>query len=85
MAALVLPSQPRQEPGLSWSSGITIAELIDEFCVGCRKAQVLMAYLPRRIGRHFAATLNDIPLDFDTLRPYGCIHWPPRGDRAVAS
>jgi len=63
-----------KNPGLKLvPAGITIAELIDEFCGGMQEGHKFYAYLPGGAsGGILPATLNDIPLDFDTLRPYGC-------------
>ena len=63
-----------KDPGLKLApAGITIAELIDEFCGGMQEGHRFYAYLPGGAsGGILPATLNDIPLDFDTLRPYGC-------------
>jgi NADH:ubiquinone oxidoreductase subunit F (NADH-binding) len=63
-----------REPGVKLApAGITIQELIDEYCGGMQDGHQLLC-LPagRRLGRHPAGEMNDIPLDFDTLQPYGC-------------
>ncbi len=53
-------------------AGITIQELIDEFCGGMRDGHRFYAYLPGGAsGGILPASMNDIPLDFDTLQPYG--------------
>jgi NADH:ubiquinone oxidoreductase subunit F (NADH-binding)/NADH:ubiquinone oxidoreductase subunit E len=55
------------------SAGITIQELIDEYCGGMQDGQQFYAYLPGGAsGGILPATMNNIPLDFDTLQPYGC-------------
>ena len=61
-------------PGVKLApAGITIRELIDEFCGGMLDGQIFYAYLPGGAsGGILPATLGDIPLDFDTLQPYGC-------------
>ena len=54
-------------------AGITIQELIDEYCGGMLDGHTFYAYLPGGAsGGILPATMNDIPLDFDTLQPYGC-------------
>ena len=54
-------------------AGITVQELIDEHCGGMQDGHVLYAYLPGGAsGGILPASLNNIPLDFDTLQPYGC-------------
>jgi len=63
-----------KEPGVKLApAGITIRELIDEYCGGMQDGQELYAYLPGGAsGGILPASLGDIPLDFDTLQPYGC-------------
>src|SRR5690606_25406275 len=52
-------------------AGITVQELIDEYCGGMAPGHELYAYLPGGAsGGILPAALNDIPLDFDTLQPY---------------
>ncbi len=47
-------------------------ELIDEYCGGMADGHRLYAYLPGGAsGGILPASLADIPLDFDTLQPYG--------------
>ena len=53
--------------------GITIQELIDEYCGGMQDGHTFYGYLPGGAsGGILPATMNTIPLDFDTLQPYGC-------------
>ncbi len=53
--------------------GITIQELIDEHCGGMIDGQQFYGYLPGGAsGGILPASMNAIPLDFDTLQPYGC-------------
>ncbi|WP_426196707.1 NADH-ubiquinone oxidoreductase-F iron-sulfur binding region domain-containing protein [Massilia sp. DWR3-1-1] len=61
-------------PGVKLApAGITIRELIEEYCGGMADGQSLYAYLPGGAsGGILPASLGDIPLDFDTLQPYGC-------------
>ena len=63
-----------KNPGVKLApAGITVQELIDEFCGGMLTGHVLYAYLPGGAsGGILPAALNNIPLDFDTLQPYGC-------------
>ncbi len=63
-----------KSPGVKLApAGITIRELIDEFCGGMSDGHAFYAYLPGGAsGGILPATLGDIPLDFDTLQPYGC-------------
>lgn len=62
------------KPGVHLApAGITIAELIDEYCGGMQKGHRFYAYLPGGAsGGILPANMHDIPLDFDTLQPYGC-------------
>jgi formate dehydrogenase len=63
-----------KEPGVKLApAGITVRELIDEHCGGMADGHRLHAYLPGGAsGGILPAALADIPLDFDTLQPYGC-------------
>jgi NADH:ubiquinone oxidoreductase subunit F (NADH-binding)/NADH:ubiquinone oxidoreductase subunit E len=63
-----------KQPGVKLApAGITIQELIDEFCGGMPDGQTFYGYLPGGAsGGILPASMNDIPLDFDTLQPYGC-------------
>nr|WP_314860871.1 NADH-ubiquinone oxidoreductase-F iron-sulfur binding region domain-containing protein [uncultured Undibacterium sp.] len=63
-----------RNPGVKLApAGITIQELIDEYCGGMADGEVFYAYLPGGAsGGILPASLNTIPLDFDTLQPYGC-------------
>ena len=62
------------EPGVKLApAGITIQELITEFCGGMLPGHRFYGYLPGGAsGGILPAAMNDIPLDFDTLQPYGC-------------
>ena len=54
-------------------AGITLLELIDEFCGGMLPGHTLYAYLPGGAsGGILPASLANVPLDFDTLQPHGC-------------
>lgn len=54
-------------------AGITLRELIDEYCGGMAEGHTLAAYLPGGAsGGILPASKADIPLDFDTLHAHGC-------------
>ncbi|MBI5277140.1 MAG: NAD(P)H-dependent oxidoreductase subunit E [Burkholderiales bacterium] len=63
-----------KNPGVKLApAGITIQALIDEHCGGMLDGHQFYAYLPGGAsGGILPAAMNDIPLDFDTLQPYGC-------------
>jgi len=63
-----------KKPGVKLApAGITVAELIQEYCGGMQDGHELYAYLPGGAsGGILPASLKDVPLDFDTLQPYGC-------------
>lgn len=63
-----------KKPGVKLApAGITIAELIEAYCGGMQDGHEFYAYLPGGAsGGILPASLSDIPLDFDTLQPYGC-------------
>lgn len=63
-----------KEPGVKLApAGITIRELIDEYCGGMADGHNFKAYLPGGAsGGILPASMDDIPLDFDTLQPHGC-------------
>lgn len=63
-----------KHPGVKLApAGITVQELIDEYCGGMLDGHELYAYLPGGAsGGILPASLSHIPLDFDTLQPYGC-------------
>ena len=62
------------KPGVHLApAGITLQELIDEYCGGMAEGHRLLAYLPGGAsGGILPASKADIPLDFDTLQPQGC-------------
>ena len=54
-------------------AGITVKELIAEYCGGMMAGHKFYAYLPGGAsGGILPASMGDIPLDFDTLQPHGC-------------
>jgi len=63
-----------RKPGVHVApAGITVRELIDEFCGGMLPGHEFYAYLPGGAsGGILPAALGDVPLDFDTLQPHGC-------------
>ena len=63
-----------KNPGVKLApAGITMRELIDEFCGGMQDGHVFKAYLPGGpSGGILPASMADIPLDFGTLEKYGC-------------
>ena len=63
-----------KKPGVHLApSGITVQELIDEYCGGMLPEHKFYAYFPGGAsGGILPACLGDIPLDFDTLQEYGC-------------
>jgi formate dehydrogenase beta subunit len=62
------------KPGVHLApAGITVKELIEEFCGGMQAGHTFYAYLPGGAsGGILPASMGDIPLDFDTLQPHGC-------------
>ncbi len=62
------------KPGVHLApAGITVNELIAEYCGGMLDGHAFYAYLPGGAsGGILPASMGDIPLDFDTLQPYGC-------------
>jgi NADH:ubiquinone oxidoreductase subunit F (NADH-binding)/NADH:ubiquinone oxidoreductase subunit E len=63
-----------KNPGMKLApAGITVRELIDEFCGGMAEGHSFQAYLPGGAsGGILPASMSDIPLDFGTLEKYGC-------------
>jgi len=63
-----------REPGVKLApAGITISELIEEFCGGMLDGHRFKAYLPGGAsGGILPASMDDVPLDFGTLEEYGC-------------
>ena len=64
-----------KNPGVKLApAGITARELIDEFCGGMDDGHVFKGYLPGGAsGGILPAAMADIPLDFGTLEPEGCL------------
>ena len=63
-----------KNPGVKLApAGVTVRELIDEFCGGMADGEVFKGYLPGGAsGGILPASLADLPLDFGTLEKYGC-------------
>jgi formate dehydrogenase len=63
-----------KNPGVHLApAGITLQELVDEFCGGMLDGHELYGYLPGGAsGGILPASMANIPLDFDTLNEYGC-------------
>jgi formate dehydrogenase beta subunit len=63
-----------KQPGVHLApAGITLRELIDEYCGGMLDGHELYGYLPGGAsGGILPASLANVPLDFDTLNQYGC-------------
>lgn len=63
-----------RNPGVKLApAGITITELIEDYCGGMLPGHGFTAYLPGGAsGGILPASMNDIPLDFGQLEKYGC-------------
>ena len=63
-----------RKPGVHLApAGITMRELIDEYCGGMLDGHTFYGYFPGGAsGGILPASLGDVPLDFDTLNQYGC-------------
>jgi formate dehydrogenase len=63
-----------KKPGVHLApAGITLQELVDEYCGGMLEGHTLYGYLPGGAsGGILPATMANVPLDFDTLNQYGC-------------
>jgi len=54
-------------------AGVTVRELIDEYCGGMQPGHTFKGYLPGGAsGGILPASMADLPLDFGTLEKYGC-------------
>jgi len=62
-----------KKPGMHLApAGITVLQLIEEFCGGMLDGHTFYGYLPGGAsGGILPASKGDIPLDFDTLQPHG--------------
>ncbi len=63
-----------KKPGVHLApAGITVKELIEEYCDGMLDGHEFYGYFPGGAsGGILPASMGDIPLDFDTLNQYGC-------------
>jgi formate dehydrogenase len=63
-----------KNPGMKLApAGITVRELIDEYCGGMADGHQFYAYLPGGAsGGILPASMAEEPLDFGTLEKYGC-------------
>ena len=63
-----------KKPGVHLApAGITVRQLISEYCGGMQDGHNFYAYLPGGAsGGILPAALGDVPLDFDTLQAHGC-------------
>lgn len=62
------------KPGVHLApAGITMRELIDEYCEGMQEGHEFYGYFPGGAsGGMLPESMADIPMDFDTLNQYGC-------------
>lgn len=63
-----------KQPGVKLApAGITVRELIDEYCGGMQDRHSFKAYLPGGAsGGILPASMGDLPLEFGSLEQYGC-------------
>ncbi len=63
-----------KKPGVVLApAGVTVRELIDEYCGGMVEGEMFKAYLPGGAsGGILPASMADEPLDFGTLEKFGC-------------
>ena len=63
-----------KQPGVKLApAGITVRELIDEYCGGMQDGHSFKAYLPGGAsGGILPASMGDLPLEFGSLEQYGC-------------
>mgnify|MGYP002631658557 FL=1 len=63
-----------KNPGVKLApAGITVRQLINDYCGGMEDGHALYAYLPGGAsGGILPERLADLPLDFDTLQAHGC-------------
>ena len=62
------------EPGVKLApAGITLRELVDEYCGGMQEGHALKGYLPGGAsGGILPASMADLPLEFGQLEKHGC-------------
>jgi formate dehydrogenase len=63
-----------KDPGVKLApAGITVRELVEEYCGGMAEGHRFKAYLPGGAsGGILPSSMADLPLDFGTLEKYGC-------------
>ena len=63
-----------EEPGVKLApAGITLRELVDEYCGGMQEGHTLKGYLPGGAsGGILPASMADLPLEFGQLEKHGC-------------
>jgi formate dehydrogenase len=63
-----------RQPGVKVApAGVSVRELIDEYCGGMEPGHTFKGYLPGGAsGGILPASMGDLPLDFGTLEQYGC-------------
>jgi formate dehydrogenase beta subunit len=63
-----------KQPGVKLApAGITVRELIEEYCGGMQEGHSFKAYLPGGAsGGILPASMADLPLEFGSLEKYGC-------------
>jgi formate dehydrogenase beta subunit len=63
-----------QKPGVVLApAGVTVRELIEEYCGGMAEGHTFKGYLPGGAsGGILPESMADLPLDFGTLEKYGC-------------
>ena len=63
-----------KNPGVKLApAGISIKQLIEEYCGGMQDNHTFKAYLPGGAsGGILPASMDNVPLDFDTLQEHGC-------------
>ena len=64
-----------EEPGVKLApAGITVRQLIDEYCGGMQDGHGFKGYLPGGAsGGILPASMADLPLEFGALEKYGCL------------
>ena len=74
-----------KKPGVHLApAGITLQELVDEYCGGMLDGHTLYGYLPGGAsGGILPASMANVPLDFDTLTPVRLLHRLGGDRRAV--
>ena len=76
-----------KSPGVKLApAGVTLRELVDEFCDGMADGHELRGYLPGGAsGGILPASMADLPLEFGMLEQHGCFRRLARGGGPVGS